>query len=1093
MKQFYLILSTVLLAGGMFMESHAQQTYSFTTAGATGSLGPTQGQVNTAYASTNLNNMVTVLGNGFQVWTVPTSGMYRIEAYGAQGGASHGSNPGANGGLGAMMSGDFQLTAGQVFTIVVGQQGGGSGYGGGGGGGSYVATGANVPVCVAGGGGGALGGVGDSRGCHPGGSGLISTSGGTSNIAGGGTYGFSAPNTGAGGGTPGNGGMNGYGGGSGLGAGGAGFYDNGAHGMYLTTIQPKCFLQGSDGGAGDQAVNWGGFGGGGGTQAASGYGAGGGGYSGGGGGSLISNLSGYGGGGGSYNSGAAQTNSAGVNSGHGKVIIRELCNISLTANGPFVNNAICAGNSVTLSTNAVSNYSWSTGATSSVLVVSPNVTTTYSLAATSNSNCTAYAAITITVNGAIPNLTVVNTASSSAGICPNSTVNLLASGALTYTWAGGSQTVSNGVTFSPTLAATYTVTGANGCGNSTAVTSVSVHPLPLITPVASSGSLCSGSQLTLTAQGNAATYTWTGGSVPITNGTGFVPPTSTIYTLTGTSALSCTAAATIPVTVYVTPTLAPTAAPMIVCIGGSSTLSAVGALNYTWTSTTHTVNTSTMVVTPTSTGMTTYTVVKSNSNCSDTKIINVITNSLPTVAAIVMPSTVCALSPATLAAGGALTYTWTAPGTPNYTFTGASNVISPPVSTTYSVAASDGTCVNTATVHLATNPNPTVLASSSATSICQGESVSLNASGATNYTWTTGTNTLYTQSITDSPMIPTAYQVVGDNSFGCTSQASQIVLVYGSPTLSAGPDKSLICNGTPVTFTASGASSYTWDANAGNATGSSVVLNPSTTLSGPVIYTVTGTNTIGCLGTQTTQVHVYIPSLSVSGNTNACKGSTLSLTASGGNSGSYTWHTANTPNSSGATLTTSLTAASVFTVSANTTSATVTCPVSHTVQVGLYPDPAITAIAQRTTICTGESSELHAGGGVSYSWDNGATGSTITVSPKIQTNYTVTGTDNNGCKNTATVQVRVSGCVGIQELAGSLQEILVYPNPNNGEFTIRAGAAEMKLTLVNELGQLIQSIELSAANNYQVSLKDLANGVYFVNGKQIHQKIIVAR
>jgi hypothetical protein len=1090
MKKIYLFLAGTLCTVFLSHQGHAQQTYSFTTAGATGSLGPTQGQLNTAYASTNLNGLVTS-NSGIQAWTVPFSGLYSIDLMGAAGGSVSSSS--RLGGFGSRMSGEFFLTQGDVIHVLVGQRGTALCQTGSGGGGSYVTRNGTLLIAAGGGGGAADGynGV-NSTTATAGEQGNPAVVSGGTNGSGGLTCMMNTSYSYSGGG----------GGGFISGSSGNGVTDAPSAGTSAGGGGGLSFLNGGTGGSaptGNCAP--GGFGGGGGIQTCYVGGGGGGGYSGGAGGKFSSYCgsggTGSGGGGGSYNNGTNQVNASGVNNNDGIVIIRELCNISLTANGPFVNNAICAGNSVTLSTNAVSHYSWSTGATSSVLVVSPTITTTYSLGAISPSNCTAYSTITITVNGAIPNLTVVNTASSSAGICPNNTVNLLASGAITYTWAGGSQPVSNGVTFSPTLAATYTVTGANGCGTSTAATSVSVHPLPVVTPVASSNTLCSGSQLTLTAQGNAATYTWTGGSVPITNGTGFVPPTSTIYSLTGTSALSCTAAATIPVTVYVTPTLAPTASPMIVCIGGSSTLSAVGALNYTWTSTTHTVNTSTLVVTPTSTGITTYTVVKSNSNCADTKTIQVITNSLPTVAAIVMPTTVCALSPATLAAGGALTYTWTAPGTPNYTFTGATNLISTPVPATYTVAASDGTCVNTATVHLATNPNPTISATSNATSICQGESVSLNASGANSYTWTTGTNTLYTPSISDSPVIPTAYQVIGENSFGCTSQASQIVLVYGSPTISAGSDKSLICNGTPVTFTASGATSYTWDANAGNATGASVVLNPSTTLSGPVIYTVSGTNTVGCLGTQTAQVHVYIPVLSVSGNTNACKGGTLSLTASGGNSGSYTWGSdggslGNTPS-----FTTSLNAATIFTVSANTTSLSVTCSASHTIQVGLYPEPAITASAQRTTICTGESSELHAVGGVSYSWDNGATGSTITVSPKIQTNYTVTGTDNNGCKNTATVQVRVSGCVGIQEFAGSLQEILVYPNPNNGEFTIRAGTAEMNLILVNELGQLIQNIGLSAANNYQVTVKDLAKGIYFITDRtgefSVHQKIIVTK
>ena len=63
-----------------------QQSYTFTNCNATGAVGPTQNQVNLAYASTNLNGNVTVVGSGIQQWVVPSTGSYRIKAYGAQGG-----------------------------------------------------------------------------------------------------------------------------------------------------------------------------------------------------------------------------------------------------------------------------------------------------------------------------------------------------------------------------------------------------------------------------------------------------------------------------------------------------------------------------------------------------------------------------------------------------------------------------------------------------------------------------------------------------------------------------------------------------------------------------------------------------------------------------------------------------------------------------------------------------------------------------------------------------------------------------------------------------------------------------------------------
>src|SRR5690606_6049212 len=189
-------------------------------------------------------------------------------------------------------------------------------------------------------------------------------------------------------------------------------------------------------------------------------------------------------------------------SGNGRVHITELCNITLATTGTSANGAVCAGNSVTITTNAISNYSWSTGATTPSIVVTPNSNTIYSLTATSPSNCTASALITVLVNTAVPTLSVATTASSTGGICPTQTVQLTASGALSYPWAGGTP-LTNGVPFSPLTPSGYTVTGANGCGTSTAVTSISVHPFPTVLVSATSSSICSTQSVMLTASGNA--------------------------------------------------------------------------------------------------------------------------------------------------------------------------------------------------------------------------------------------------------------------------------------------------------------------------------------------------------------------------------------------------------------------------------------------------------------------------------------------------------------------------------------------------------------------------------------------------------------
>jgi PEP-CTERM motif len=218
-----------------------------------------------------------VFTGGVQSFTASVSGEYAVELLGASGG--DGSTSGTNaavGGLGAEVSGDVFLTAGEDLTLFVGGQGGSGGVAAGGGGGSFVFGPTGVLAVAGGGGGGGDGGPTDD-----GSPGLAGMSGGT-----GGNYGGKGGVGGTGGG-----GGGGYGGGggagvktdsAGYGGDGAGF-EHGFGGKF------------PNGGAG-QGGGFGGGGFGGGGGGGGGSGGGGSGFSGGGGGSHLDG----GGGGGSY-------------------------------------------------------------------------------------------------------------------------------------------------------------------------------------------------------------------------------------------------------------------------------------------------------------------------------------------------------------------------------------------------------------------------------------------------------------------------------------------------------------------------------------------------------------------------------------------------------------------------------------------------------------------------------------------------------------------------------------------------------------------------------------------------------------------------
>ena len=248
-----------------------------------------------------------ILNRGIQIWTVPVTGGYVIEASGASG--ANGTEvdpvsliPWKRGGLGAKITGTFQVIQGTQLKILVGQEGGRTidlpSRPGGGGGGSFVTLPDDTPLIIAGGGGG-----GGARDNFTDGDPGQATRNGTQC-----------------GGTQGGGGkvcntntgkidhklVDG---------GGSGIRGDGYTGLGVAFAKPALsFINGGTGGKSDVAS--GGFGGG---SFSFKSGGGGGGYSGGG---VVSGREkGTAGGGGSYNVGENQQNVAGANKGDGKVVI----------------------------------------------------------------------------------------------------------------------------------------------------------------------------------------------------------------------------------------------------------------------------------------------------------------------------------------------------------------------------------------------------------------------------------------------------------------------------------------------------------------------------------------------------------------------------------------------------------------------------------------------------------------------------------------------------------------------------------------------------------------------------------------------------
>ncbi|MBK7761895.1 MAG: serine hydrolase [Bacteroidetes bacterium] len=83
-----------------------------------------------------------------------------------------------------------------------------------------------------------------------------------------------------------------------------------------------------------------------------------------------------------------------------------------------------------------------------------------------------------------------------------------------------------------------------------------------------------------------------------------------------------------------------------------------------------------------------------------------------------------------------------------------------------------------------------------------------------------------------------------------------------------------------------------------------------------------------------------------------------------------------------------------------------------TLAVNVDPSPVVTTSLSSITVCSGQTIVLSANGATNYVWQPGAmVGSSIIVSPLTSTNYTVTGSFQNGCTHIATSSVLTTPCV----------------------------------------------------------------------------------
>ncbi|MCB9230622.1 MAG: hypothetical protein H6581_03120 [Bacteroidia bacterium] len=271
---------------------------------------------------------------------------------------------------------------------------------------------------------------------------------------------------------------------------------------------------------------------------------------------------------------------------------------------------------------------------------------------------------------------------------------------------------------------------------------------------------------------------------------------------------------------------------------------------------------------------------------------------------------------------------------------------------------------------------------------CQGDTLTLTASGANSYYWNNGSGS--GTSFITIPQASAIVNVIGTTN-GCHALAQVKISVFPAPVVAASSNQN-ICEGDTVLISASGASSYSWDNGVG--AGSSVSVSPDST----TVYTVTGT-TNGCKASDQVLVTVIpLPNVVGFGGQTICEGDTITLSALG--AVSYNWDNGA---GGGASVNVSPASTTVYTVIGTTNG----CQASDQVLVTVNPSPNVVGFGSQT-ICEGDTITLSALGAVSYNWDNGAGGgASVNVSPASTTVYTVIGT-TNGCQASDQVLVTVN-------------------------------------------------------------------------------------
>ena len=524
--------------------------------------------------------------------------------------------------------------------------------------------------------------------------------------------------------------------------------------------------------------------------------------------------------------------------------------------------------------------------------------------------------------------------------------------------------------------------------------------------------VCPGTQAC--APAGFATYTWSIPGGGTSSGQCITPTNNGIYTVTAAPSITCSPLQTMTLSVVggFTPSVNSSNVSCNLGTNGSASVTCIGSGPFTYTY----LPTGGNAANASGLAAGNYSVLITDGSCTITKTFTITQPPVLTITAAQTASVIClngnnGIATAT-ASGGTLgyTYSWLPAG-------GTTSVASNLVAGTYTVQLTDANnCVKTATAQIIQPPLAFLTLANNSVSCIYGNNgtasvVTIPVANTSPYTYTWTTNPIQNTAQASNLTAGTYSCILQDNA-GCVfTGTTTVIQPASSVSVSIATNTNQVCMGNPINFTAIGVGGmgapYTYSWSTGAVVAATTISEP---IGGTYTYSVLALDVNSCTATAV-QTVTFIPNpVLFSASKDMCYGLSVNLAVNGANS--YSWSPSTGLNvTTGAAVVANPAVTTIYTILGNNSF----CTGVTTVTVGVVPYPNALFTSPNQEICYGNSTTINATGAMAYNWMpnyniSSTTGNAVTVSPLVNTTYTITSYNFSGtviCSETKQVPILV--------------------------------------------------------------------------------------